>query len=84
MKTDELFFLSYGPETNKNHCWILKSPDESVLQSEPHKDFNSMLCHCVYKFKRDILDREKITLSCTPDTKQRLFVILNNLYPEAP
>ena len=83
MTAKRLSFFTYGSVSPK-HIWTLDKGEGIELRSEPHLDFNSMLCHCVYALHDELRDPEKIEIVTDDETKQILFIILNNLYPEAP
>lgn len=85
MKPQRLSFVTYGQNpAYPNHIWTLDKGHGVEVRSEPHMNFNNMLCHAVKCLKTDIRDPEKIKVEADEETKAALFTIINNLYPEAP
>lgn len=84
-KPQKLNFVTYGNNPNyPNYIWTLDKGYGVEVRSEPHTNFNNMLCHAVNRLKTDIRDPDKIKVEADETTKAALFTIINNLYPEAP
>lgn len=64
------------------YSWALERPDGGLNRSTYFPSKLSCLENCVRLLNKDLIDQEKIFIEADQETKDKLFEVLQNVYPD--